>query len=117
MPDLADERCEACRVGSPPVADDVLARFQSEYPDWQLVTDDGIRKLRRAFKFPDFATALAFTDAVGAAAEAANHHPVLRTEWGRVTVTWWTHKIRDLHRNDLVMSARADRLYEAASSS
>jgi 4a-hydroxytetrahydrobiopterin dehydratase len=44
-------------------------------------------------------------------AEAEDHHPAIVTEWGRVTVTWWTHKIRGLHRNDFIMAAKTDRLY------
>jgi 4a-hydroxytetrahydrobiopterin dehydratase len=27
-----------------------------------------------------------------------------------VTVTWWTHKIRNLHRNDFIMAAKTDDL-------
>jgi len=54
--------------------------------------------------------ALAFTNRVGALAEAEGHHPALLTEWGRVTVTWWTHKIRGLHRNDFIMAAKTDGL-------
>lgn len=76
-----------------------------------MVTEADVRKLRHSFRFPDFAAALAFTDAVGAAAEESGHHPALLTEWGRVTVTWWTHKIRGLHRNDVIMAARTDVLY------
>jgi 4a-hydroxytetrahydrobiopterin dehydratase len=37
----------------------------------------------------------------------------LVTEWGKVTVTWWTHEIGGLHRNDFVMAAKTDRQYEA----
>jgi 4a-hydroxytetrahydrobiopterin dehydratase len=111
MSELAAERCEACRAGAPAVTDEELARFRPQLPDWELLTVDGIRRLRRVFRFKDFATALAFTDAVGAAAEEADHHPSLLTEWGRVTVTWWTHKIKDLHRNDFIMAARTDLLY------
>ena len=33
------------------------------------------------------------------------------TQWGSVTVTWWTHKIGGLHRNDFVMAARTDKIY------
>jgi 4a-hydroxytetrahydrobiopterin dehydratase len=110
MTQLAAEHCEACRVGSPTVTDAELATLLPQVPDWQLVTRDGIRRLERSFKFPDFATALAFTNAVGALAEDAGHHPALLTEWGKVTVTWWTHKIKDLHRNDFVMAARVDQL-------
>jgi pterin-4a-carbinolamine dehydratase len=64
----------------------------------------------RAFEFPSFADALAFTNRVGALAEKEGHHPALLTEWGRVTVTWWTHKIRGLHRNDFIMAAKTDAL-------
>ena len=27
-----------------------------------------------------------------------------------VTVSWWTHKIGGLHRNDFIMAARTDQL-------
>src|SRR5262249_11555034 len=57
------------------------------------------------------AQALAFTNAIGELAEAEGHHPALLTEWGRTTVTWWTHKIKGLHRNDFVMAAKTDELY------
>ncbi|PTB84099.1 4a-hydroxytetrahydrobiopterin dehydratase, partial [Pseudidiomarina aestuarii] len=36
------------------------------------------------------------------------HHPTLTTEWGKVTVTWWTHAIHGLHKNDFIMAARTD---------
>ncbi|MDV3244097.1 MAG: 4a-hydroxytetrahydrobiopterin dehydratase [Nitrososphaerales archaeon] len=39
------------------------------------------------------------------------HHPAILTEWGNVTVTWWAHKIKGLHRNDFIMAAKTDRLY------
>src|SRR5260370_1019198 len=47
---------------------------------------------------------------VGALAEEEGQHPALPTEWGRVTVTWWTHKIRGLHRNDFIMAAKTGAL-------
>ena len=33
---------------------------------------------------------------------------------GRVTVSWWTHKIRGLHRNDFIMAAKTDAFFAAA---
>jgi 4a-hydroxytetrahydrobiopterin dehydratase len=70
------------------------------------------RELERTFKFKDFAEALAFTHQVGVIAEAEDHHPTLITAWGIVTVSWRTHKIRGLHRNDFVMAAKTDQLYQ-----
>ena len=55
-----------------------------------------------------FAQALAVTNRVGEQAEEEGHHPALLTEWGKVTVSWWTHKIGGLHQNDFIMAARTD---------
>jgi 4a-hydroxytetrahydrobiopterin dehydratase len=110
MTTLSSERCVACRRDSPRVTAAEIAELGAQVPDWQLVERDGIPRLERVFSFPSFAAALAFTNRVGALAEEQGHHPALLTEWGRVTVTWWTHKIRALHRNDFIMAARTDAL-------
>jgi 4a-hydroxytetrahydrobiopterin dehydratase len=78
-----------------------------------LAERDGVRCLERVFTFRDFREALRFTNAIAAIAEAQGHHPSLTTEWGRVTVAWWTHAIGGLHRNDFVMAARTAAAYTA----
>lgn len=107
---LVEMRCEACRRGAPTVSDAEIAELKGQIPEWHLIERDGIKRLERVFAFRNFADALAFTNAVGAIAEEAGHHPALLTEWGRVCVTWWTHKINGLHRNDFIMAARTDAL-------
>src|SRR5262245_2260246 len=98
MSTLSTERCVACRRDSPRVTEAEIAELKPHIPDWQDVERDGIRRLERVFELPSFGEALAFTNRVGALAEEEGHHPAILTEWGRVTVTWWTHKIRGLHR-------------------
>jgi 4a-hydroxytetrahydrobiopterin dehydratase len=110
MTTLTGERCVACRRDAPTVTDAEIAELQPHVPAWELVEVDGVKRLRRVFAFDDFAQALAFTNAVGTIAEDEGHHPALLTEWGRVTVSWWTHKIRGLHRNDFIMAAKTDEL-------
>ena len=110
MPELASMRCEACRKGAPTATEQERAEYLPQIPHWSVVEREGIERLERVFTFPDFATALAFTNRVGELAEREGHHPALLTEWGRVTVTWWTHKIRGLHRNDFILAARTDPL-------
>lgn len=107
---LNGERCVACRRDSPRVTEAEIAELKPEIPDWELVERGGIRRLERAFRFSDFVEALAFTNRVGALAQEEGHHPALLTEWGRVTVNWWTHKIHGLHRNDFIMAAKTDSL-------
>jgi 4a-hydroxytetrahydrobiopterin dehydratase len=104
-------RCVACRSNAPTVTEVEIAELQPQVPEWEITEQEGVKKLTRVFRFDDFAKALAFTNALGELAEEEDHHPALLTEWGRVTVTWWTHKIRGLHRNDFVMAAKADELY------
>ena len=76
---------------------------------------DGVKRLERTFKFLDFARALELTESVGEVAEGEGHHPRITLEWGRVAVEWWTHKIRGLHRNDFVMAAKTDKIYDEIS--
>src|SRR5262249_57495866 len=105
MSALSVERCVACRNDSPRVTAAEVAELRPQIPDWQLLERDGIARLERVFQFPTFASALAFTNRVGALAEEEGHHPALLTEWGRVTVSWWTHKIRGLPRTDFILPA------------
>ncbi len=113
QPPLSRESCEACRADALRVSDEELRHLISAIPDWAIKTREGILQLERRFEFTDFAQALAFTNQVGELAEAEGHHPKLITEWGGVVVTWWSHKIRGLHRNDFIMAAKTDALPDA----
>lgn len=114
MTDYTKMTCEACHAGAPPVTDEALAEFLDTHPDWERLIVDDEPRLRRVYRFGNFAAALTFTNSIGELAESEGHHPALLTEWGRVTVDWWTHKIGDIHLNDLIMAARSDTLYDAA---
>lgn len=110
MSRLARETCVACRPDSPGMTAREAEALLGEIPRWRVIERDGIARLERVFSFPNFVEALAFTNHVGALAEEAGHHPAITTEWGRVTVEWWTHAIAGLHRNDFVMAAKTDGL-------
>lgn len=111
MTDLQHMKCVACRPGEPTVTDSEIDMLRPQIPEWQVKEVGGVKRLERVFKFKNFAQALEFTNKVGAAAEAEDHHPLLITEWGRVTVNWWTHKIGGLHQNDFIMAAKTDEIY------
>lgn len=113
MPMLSEQRCVACRADAPHVTDEELPDLRSQASDWDLLEELGVRKLCKTFRFSDFASALSFTVGVGGIAEEQGHHPVLITDWGKVTVTWWTHKIKGLHRNDFIMAAKTDQIYNS----
>jgi 4a-hydroxytetrahydrobiopterin dehydratase len=112
MSELAEMKCTACRGDEPTLTDAEIAELRPQVPDWQVVEREGTKRLERTFEFGNFAQALAFTNKVGEQAEEEGHHPAVLTEWGKVRVTWWTHKIGGLHQNDFIMAARMDELFE-----
>jgi 4a-hydroxytetrahydrobiopterin dehydratase len=110
MTNLSQQKCVACRGNEPMLSDSQIEELRPQVPDWQVKEVNGEKRLERVFKFKNFAEALAFTNKIGVIAEEEDHHPLLITEWGRVTVAWWTHVIRGLHQNDFIMAARTDQL-------
>lgn len=110
MSDLSSKPCEVCRHGASPATADEIKQFMSQLPDWDIIDIEGVPRLIRSITFKSFKQALTFTNQVGTIAEAEQHHPAILTEWGKVTISWWTHKIGGLHRNDFIMAAKTDRL-------
>ncbi|MEM1367783.1 MAG: 4a-hydroxytetrahydrobiopterin dehydratase [Cyanobacteria bacterium P01_H01_bin.15] len=106
--DLAKQKCMACSADANPVTAAEIAELKPAIPDWSMVEVEGIPRLVRQYSFKDFQTALDFTNQVGAIAEAEGHHPVLVTEWGKTKVSWWSHEMGGLHRNDFIMAAKTD---------
>jgi 4a-hydroxytetrahydrobiopterin dehydratase len=111
MTSLSELRCVACRGGAPTLTESQIEQFMPQVPEWQVKEVNGEKRLERLFKFKNFAEALVFTDKIGALAEQEDHHPMIVTEYGRVTVAWWTHIIRGLHQNDFIMAAKTDQIY------
>jgi 4a-hydroxytetrahydrobiopterin dehydratase len=110
MINLAAGKCVACRAGEPTVTESEISLLLPQIPEWQIKEVDGVKRLERVYKFKNFAQALEFTDKVGAIAEEENHHPLIITEWGRVTLQFWTHVIGGLHKNDFIMAAKSDEI-------
>ena len=110
MATLAEMECVSYRSNEAPMPEAQVYQLMPQIPQWRIVEVEDEKRLQRTFEFKDFEQALAFTNKVGAIAEKEDHHPMLITEWGKVTVYWWTHKIHGLHHNDFVMAARTDQL-------
>jgi len=103
---LAEEKCIPCSGGVPALKGKELSTLARELGgDWSVVDE---HHLEKEWTFPDFAQALAFTNRIGAIAEAEGHHPDIFLAWGKVRVTIWTHKVDGLTRADFVLAAKID---------
>ena len=111
MERLVNQQCVPCRGGDPTLTTEQISEFKPQVPQWGVIERDGVNQLERRFSFKNFVEALAFTNRIGELAESQDHHPAILTEWGRTTVTWWTHSIKGLHQNDFIMAAKSDQLY------
>lgn len=104
------------RSGEPALTESEIHRLRPNVPYWMVNSVEGVKKLEREFLFQDFRSALEFANQVGALAEAEGHHPAILVQWGKVRVSWWTHKIGGLHRNDFIMAAKTEELHRARNS-
>ena len=111
MTDLHQMKCVACRGDEPKLTENETEELKPEVPDWQVIEVDGVKRLERTFKLKNFIEAVALTNKIAMTAEKEDHHPLIVTEWGKVKVQFWTHKIKGLHKNDFIMAAKTDRLF------
>ena len=114
MSGLTQSSCVPCKGGVPTLTDAEIAKYAPDVPEWRVVKRDGIPRIEREYTFKDFRSALEFTMQVGELAEREQHHPDIHLSWGKVRVETWTHKIKGLHRNDFILSAKGDAHYAAA---
>ncbi len=108
MSELSAQTCEPCRGGMPPLGSAAIAELLAQLENnWQVIAE---HHLRKEFAFPNFRSALTFTNLVGELAEEQGHHPDIHLAWGKVEITIWTHKIDGLHQSDFILAAKIDKL-------
>ncbi len=115
MNELAQLHCTPVQASTPRLNEREIDQYEARLPGWRAYEKDGELRLEKIFQFENFKQAIAFTDQVAQAANQEDHHPAILTEWGKVTITWWTHKIKGLHQNDFIMAAKTDLLYAGPS--
>ena len=109
MSDLASNTCEACRIDAPKVSDYEANMLLKEIDNWDLIQEE-VKQLKKIFSFSSYKESVDFSNKVAKMADREDHHPTITLEWGKVTVVWWSHKIKGLHKNDFICAAKTDQL-------
>ena len=113
MSDLKTMSCTQPKKGDASLNLTEIDKFHRQIPDWDIVEIEGVKQLTRQYRFSNFVSALEFTNRIGEMAEAEDHHPSVLTEWGKATVTWWTHAVNGLHLNDFIAAAKSDEIFSS----
>lgn len=110
MNELLNLHCTKIKADTPKLTPNEIKELLGQVSSWKNYEVQGEPRLEKVFKFDDFNQAIAFTNQLARIADEEDHHPAILTEWGKVTVTWWTHRIKGLHKNDFIMAAKTDQL-------
>ena len=112
MRKLVSQHCSACEIGAPLVSAEDQKIFLKDLDGWEI-DSLGIEKLVKKFNFNNYYNAIQFSNCIADLAESEGHHPKIILEWGLVTLEWWSHKIKGLHKNDFICTAKSDQLFHA----
>ena len=105
---LKESKCEACTIDAPLVSDSEAKILLLELDGWVIESDSGINQLTKTYKFFNYGESVNFSNKVAGLAESEDHHPKIVLEYGSVEVSWWSHKIKGLHKNDFICAAKTD---------
>lgn len=108
MTALNARQCTPCQGGIPPMEKEEAEKYLAETPGW-ILEDDGTR-IKRTFKFDDYASTLDFVKQVADLAEQENHHPDIFFGYGVCEIEIQTHKIHGLHENDFILASKINQI-------
>ncbi len=101
-----DSECEPCKGSDQKASEEDQQLWLKELDGWQIVDKKGVKQLLKVYKTNNFLSSLSLAQQIGELAEKVDHHPALLVEWGSLTVRWWTHSLRGLHKNDFIMAKK-----------
>lgn len=103
---LANENCKPLKTGDMPLSAEEAKRMAGEIPTWILEENE----IHKESRFKDFREAMGFVNKVASISNEEDHHPDIFISYNKVRLTFSTHKIGGLSRNDFIMAAKTDRL-------
>ena len=110
MRKLSNETCSACEIGAPLVPHDEQLELLKGLDGW-IIDNSDISKLIKEFQLNNYEKSVTFANLIADLAESQDHHPKIILEWGRVSIEWWSHKIKGLHMNDFICAAKSDEIF------
>lgn len=105
--ELAKDHCRPLRGTQHLLQSSQALGLLAHLPGWRI-EESGV--LHKEFSFTSYTAGLLFVNTVACLAERENHHPDLEVRYGRVKVSYSTHDVGGLSRNDFICAAKIEAL-------
>ena len=109
--DLSKKKCQPCEGGLDPMTYDEAKHLLSKLSNGWILSQDG-KKIYKDYKTKNYYEITSLINLVIWLSNKEDHHPEIILEWGKVTVSWWSHKIKGLHKNDFICASKTDNLFK-----
>lgn len=115
MNTLANESVEALTKNSCRASAVEVKKWLMHLPGWSVTKVGGteIDCVIREYQLESYQRVIDFHNAIAKLAEDLQHHPEMITQYGTLTVKWWSHSVGGLHKNDFILAAKCDRLNDS----
>ncbi len=109
MKKLNNDRCTPYTTQSQPLTLTQAKNLcEKLHKDWKIARDG--KSIRRSLKFKDFYRTMSFINALAYLAHSEDHHPDLELGYNYCHITFATHSVGGLSKNDFICAAKVDRL-------
>ena len=105
---LRSEHCQVLAKGSPALDTQTITSLASLVPHWTIQSE--FKTIEREFKFSDYYETITFVNAMAWIVHNEDHHPDLHVTYNRCKITFSTHSVNGLSRNDFICAAKIDAL-------
>lgn len=109
LDNLSTGHCTPCEGGQPPLLAEEIKQYLQRTPEWQV--NKANTAISRHFKFKGFQKTMFFINAISWISNQEGHHPVIEMGYDYCTVSYSTHAINGLSKNDFVCAAKVDALF------
>ena len=114
--DLLKKKCVPCEGGVKPLNHEEIMGLMTQISGWNLSEDKSPNlqkfgmgaEIWKVYKFKDFIGAVNFVNNIAELAESEGHHPDIKINYNKVTLTLSTHAIGGLSENDFILAVKID---------
>ena len=108
LKDLLNESCQSLPKDSACLSDSEANRLLTLVPDWIISTDG--KSISRNYKFKNYYETMSFLNVAAWIAHQEDHHPDIHLSYNHCLITYSTHSVGGLSRNDFICAAKTDKL-------